>query len=163
MATTPNDILIVICPVCATAHRLPRQRLAAGGTCGRCPRPLFAGEPVILTTANFDAHASWSDISLLADFWAIWCSPCGQMAPAFNAAAGQLDPTCGWRNPTSRRIRRSRVAMPSGPIAKREVHTAVDIAKCGLGDRGCVWWTDGAAYYNRPLARNTPYADWCRF
>ncbi|WP_282272645.1 hypothetical protein [Stenotrophomonas sp. PS02298] len=37
---------------------------------------------------------------------------------------------------------------------------AVDAAKRGLGERGPVWWQDGAPDFNRHLARNTPYADW---
>ena len=37
---------------------------------------------------------------------------------------------------------------------------AVDVAKIALGERGPVWWTDGAPDYNRHMARTTPYADW---
>lgn len=37
---------------------------------------------------------------------------------------------------------------------------AVDAAKRALGERGPVWWTDGAPDYNRHMARNTPYAAW---
>jgi hypothetical protein len=37
---------------------------------------------------------------------------------------------------------------------------AVDAAKRGLGERGLVWWEDGAPDYNRRMVRNTPYADW---
>ena len=36
----------------------------------------------------------------------------------------------------------------------------VDIAKIALGERGPVWWTDGARDFNRHLAKNTPYAEW---
>lgn len=36
----------------------------------------------------------------------------------------------------------------------------VDRAKRALGERGPVWWKDGAPDYNRHLARNTPYAQW---
>lgn len=36
----------------------------------------------------------------------------------------------------------------------------VDAAKTGLGERGPVWWIDGAPDYNRKLAKNTPYAAW---
>jgi hypothetical protein len=36
----------------------------------------------------------------------------------------------------------------------------VDAAKRALGERGAVWWDDGAPDYNRKLAVNTPYASW---
>lgn len=35
---------------------------------------------------------------------------------------------------------------------------AVDRAKIALGERGPVWWVDGAPDYNRHLLKNTPYA-----
>jgi hypothetical protein len=37
---------------------------------------------------------------------------------------------------------------------------AVDAAKRGLGERGPLWWNDGAPDYNRRMVRNTPYAGW---
>jgi hypothetical protein len=36
----------------------------------------------------------------------------------------------------------------------------VDRAKVALGERGPVWWDDGAPDLTRRMARNTPYADW---
>ena len=39
-------------------------------------------------------------------------------------------------------------------------HAAVDAAKRALGERGPVWWDDGAPDLNRHLARTTPYAAW---
>jgi hypothetical protein len=44
--------------------------------------------------------------------------------------------------------------------AEETAHAAVDRAKRALGERGPVWWTDGAPDYNRRMARNTPYAEW---
>ena len=41
-----------------------------------------------------------------------------------------------------------------------EAHAAVDVAKRALGERGPVWWTDGAPDLNRHMARTTIYADW---
>ena len=46
------------------------------------------------------------------------------------------------------------------PDLARRARRRVQEAKTGLGERGPVWWTDGAPDYNRHLARNTPYAAW---
>ena len=50
-----------------------------------------------------------------------------------------------------------RDAPASGRPAARQ---AVQEAKVALGERGPVWWTDGAPDYNQHLAKNTPYAEW---
>ncbi len=44
--------------------------------------------------------------------------------------------------------------------AREAARKAVDAAKIALGERGPVWWTDGAPDYNRHMAANTPYAEW---
>lgn len=55
-----------------------------------------------------------------------------------------------------------RTALASGETdALRTARRAVDAAKVALGERGPVWWDDGAPDYNRHLAKNTPYAAWC--
>ncbi len=45
-------------------------------------------------------------------------------------------------------------------VALRAARARVDAAKRALGERGPVWWTDGAPDDNRRLARLTRYADW---
>ena len=44
--------------------------------------------------------------------------------------------------------------------ALRGAREAVQTAKVALGERGPVWWTDGAKDYNRHLVKNSPYAEW---
>ncbi|WIW90368.1 hypothetical protein K3M67_20275 (plasmid) [Sphingobium sp. V4] len=44
--------------------------------------------------------------------------------------------------------------------AEKCARDAVDAVKRQLGERGPVWWEDGAPDYNRHLVRNTPYAEW---
>ncbi len=51
-------------------------------------------------------------------------------------------------------------ARPEGGPALTKARAEVDAAKVALGERGPVWWTDGALDLNRHMARNTPYADW---
>ncbi len=51
--------------------------------------------------------------------------------------------------------------MKAGNEEGREAARArVDAAKVALGERGPVWWTDGAPDLNRRMAKNTPYAEW---
>ena len=46
------------------------------------------------------------------------------------------------------------------PEAREAARRDVDAAKHALGERGPVWWDDGAPDYNRHLAKNTPYREW---
>jgi hypothetical protein len=60
---------------------------------------------------------------------------------------------------TARRIVRSARAA-GDEAAETQAHAAVAHAKRALGERGPVWWTDGAPDLNRHMARTTPYAAW---
>ena len=44
------------------------------------------------------------------------------------------------------------------PQAEKTARAAVHEAKIALGERGPVWWDDGAPDYTRKLVTNTPYA-----
>ena len=55
--------------------------------------------------------------------------------------------------------RRELRGRPAGAAAVA-AHQRVNEAKVALGERGPVWWTDGAQDYTRKLAKNSPYAVW---
>lgn len=46
------------------------------------------------------------------------------------------------------------------PAAERVARRKVHELKVALGERGPVWWEDGAPDYNRHLVKNTPYNGW---
>ena len=51
--------------------------------------------------------------------------------------------------------------MRAGDERGREkARRQIDAAKIALGERGPVWWKDGAPDVNRHMAKNTSYAAW---
>ena len=53
------------------------------------------------------------------------------------------------------------LAMRAGDeVERKRAKLQIDELKRALGERGPVWWEDGAPDWNRHLVKNSPYAEW---
>jgi thioredoxin 1 len=50
----------------------------------------MVNEPIHVSDANFEKSVLLSDVPVIVDFWAPWCSPCKMVAPILDNLAKEL-------------------------------------------------------------------------
>jgi len=77
----------IVCPHCKSVNNVPQKESYKKANCGKCKQSLLDTKPIELTDNNFDEVIVNSDIPVIVDFWAPWCSPCKIMGPRFEKSA----------------------------------------------------------------------------
>jgi thioredoxin 2 len=81
--------LTLRCQFCDTWNRVDTAKADQRPKCGNCARFLLVDRPYPLFEDSFARTIAESEVPVFVDFYADWCGPCKQMAPAVDELASR--------------------------------------------------------------------------
>ena len=87
--TEAGTRLLLRCQFCETWNRVDASRAADRPKCAECARPILLDRPWTLREETFARTIAESEIPVLVDFYADWCTPCKAMAPFVDELAAK--------------------------------------------------------------------------
>lgn len=79
--------ITLACQFCTTLNQVDLDRADQRPKCAECGKPFLLDRPVKVEEEHFDTTVLKSEVPVIVDFYADWCSPCRRMAPILDEIA----------------------------------------------------------------------------
>lgn len=86
------DTYLVQCGSCGSRNRIPQERTAQRGRCGKCGAPLIPSHavPIPVTDAAWDREVLASRVPAVVEVWSPHCGVCSQYEVSVRQMAASL-------------------------------------------------------------------------